>query len=246
MATVRKKLSMALSIMALTWVATWPAEVWADRLQTVQEKGEIAIFSYNFPPEAGLNPDTREPEGFDIDIWRAIAQKLGVQASFRFFQETTLANALNGGQADAAVGHQYTEERAKILGYSDPYWCVTQVVAAKKGTNISSFEDLKGKTVGSVRGTAEALTLQHLASDFHVTERTFDMADPMLRDLALGRVDAVVWDDFLIRWAMKTQPDFAAAVQIAAKIPSKYTNGKEATVHFIFPKEGAEFTARQG
>ncbi|MGE0119281.1 MAG: substrate-binding periplasmic protein [Dongiaceae bacterium] len=211
-----------------------------DRLQTILDRGELSVFAYNFPPEAGLNPDTQEPEGFDIDIWHAIGNELGVQVTFKFFQETTLANALNGGQADSAAGHQYTEERAKILSYSDPYWCVTQVVAARKGSGISSFEDLKGKTVGSVRGTAEALTLQQLSGEFQFTERTFDLADPMLRDLAIGRVDAVVWDDFLIRWAMKTQADFAQAVEIAAVIPPKYTGGKEATVHFIFPKEGSE------
>lgn len=239
MVITRIKLTLLAGI-ALACAAAAPTPAAADRLQSILESGQIAIFAYNFPPEAGLNPDTQEPEGFDIDIWHAIAQKLGVQATFRFFQETTLANALNGGQADAAAGHQYTEERAKVLSYSDPYWCVTQVVAARKGAEIKTFEDLKGKTVGSVRGTAEALTLQQLAGEFDITERTFDLADPMLRDLALGRVDAVVWDDFLIRWAMKIQPEFAEAAEIALEIPSTYTGGREATVHFILPKEESD------
>lgn len=237
---IRRTFVRIVGAAAFTCITALYATAWADRLQSILDKGEVIVFSYNFPPEAGLNPSSEQPEGFDIDIWRAIAEDLGVKATFRFFQETTLANALNSGQADVAAGHQYTEERAKVVGYSEPYWCVSQVVAATKGSKISSFEDLKGKMVGSVRGTAEALTLRQLADTFELTERTFDQADPMLRDLALGRLDAVVWDDFLIRWAMKTQPDLAEAVEIVAEIPTDYTGGKEATVHFIFPKDEAD------
>src|SRR5919108_1104773 len=102
--TITRIAGISIGFIAFAFVAATQTPALADRLQSIKKKGEIVIFSYNFPPEAGLNPNTQEPEGFDIDIWRAIAQKLGVTATFRFFQETTLANALNGGQADSAAG----------------------------------------------------------------------------------------------------------------------------------------------
>ena len=131
--------------------------------------------------------------GFEMDIANAIAHQLGIEVRLVIKAWDTLIPELQKGSFDIAMnGIEDTEDRKKIVLFSDPYYIYSQKITVRKETKgISLLADLKGKKVATLSGTAAEDILRQTAGIHVVTNPEIIYS---YKDLEDGKVDAVLLD----------------------------------------------------
>ena len=149
-------------------------------------------------------------KGIDVEILDKVAEINGwtLEKSFPGFDAAV--NAVQAGQADAIMaGMTKTKEREQVFAMSDTYYDTKVVIATKKANKITSYDQLKGKTVGVKNGTAAQRFLQKNKDQYGYTIKTFDTSDLMNNSLSTGAVDAVMDDQPVIEYAIKQGQDLS-------------------------------------
>jgi polar amino acid transport system substrate-binding protein len=141
-------------------------------------------------------PDPRDPSkivGFEVDFADALARRIGRTARFQQNQWDGLVPGLERGEYDVVInGLEITPERAEKIQFSIPYFYSTLTLTERLDeTRILKPEDLRGKTVGTLKVTFAEKYLQNLGN---VSIRSYDAQGNAYSDLLLGRLDAVVMD----------------------------------------------------
>ncbi len=184
------------------------------RLADILESGTITIATEgDWSPWTYHDEKTNELTGFDVELGNAIAEKLGVTADF---QETTWDAILSGvesGRFDIACnGVGYTDERAESYNFSDPYIYTKQVLMVRSDNeDITSFEDLNGKTTANSVGSTYAT----VAESYGATVTNVDTLDQTLELLLQGRIDATLNAEVSYLDYMNAHPD--AEIKVVAK-----------------------------
>lgn len=172
----------------------------SDELAAVQSAGTMV-----FATEGTWSPWTYHNEadelvGFDVDVARAVAGKLGVEAQFVEGEWDGLFAGVNAGRYDTvANGVDVTDERAEAYDFSDPYgYNRTVVITLADNDSISSMEDLSGKTTANTISS----TYAEIAEGFGATVNGVDDFNQTISLLESGRIDAtlnseVVYYDYL-------------------------------------------------
>lgn len=149
-------------------------------------------------------------KGLDVDIINEVIKRSGWKVNQSFPGFDAAVNAVQSGSADALMaGTTITEARKKVFTFSDPYFDTKIVVATTKSNTISSYEDLKGKTVGVKNGTAAQAFLEENKDKYGYTLKTFDTGDLMYNSLSAGAVDAVMDDEAVIQYAIQQGQDLS-------------------------------------
>ncbi|HEM6204402.1 TPA: ABC transporter substrate-binding protein/permease [Streptococcus suis] len=149
-------------------------------------------------------------KGLDVDIINEVAKRSGWTMNQSFPGFDAAVNAVQSGSADALMaGTTITEARKKVFTFSDPYFDTKIVVATTKSNTISSYEDLKGKTVGVKNGTAAQAFLEENKDKYGFSIKTFDTGDLMYNSLSTGAVDAVMDDEAVIQYAIQQGQDLS-------------------------------------
>ena len=149
-------------------------------------------------------------KGIDVEILDKVAEINGwtLEKSFPGFDAAV--NAVQAGQADAIMaGMTKTKEREQVFAMSDTYYDTKVVIATKKTNKITSYDQLKGKTVGVKNGTAAQRFLQKNKDKYGYEIKTFDTGDLMYNSLSTGAVDAVMDDQPVIEYAIKQGQDLS-------------------------------------
>ena len=149
-------------------------------------------------------------KGIDVEILDKVAEINGwtLEKSFPGFDAAV--NAVQAGQADAIMaGMTKTKEREQVFAMSDTYYDTKVVIATKKANKITSYDQLKGKTVGVKNGTAAQRFLQKNKDKYGYEIKTFDTGDLMYNSLSTGAVDAVMDDQPVIEYAIKQGQDLS-------------------------------------
>ena len=149
-------------------------------------------------------------KGIDVEILDKVAEINGwtLEKSFPGFDAAV--NAVQSGQADAIMaGMTKTKEREQVFAMSDTYYDTKVVIATKKANKITSYDQLKGKTVGVKNGTAAQRFLQKNKDQYGYTIKTFDTSDLMNNSLSTGAVDAIMDDQPVIEYAIKQGQDLS-------------------------------------
>ena len=152
-------------------------------------------------PPMGFKDDKNEIIGFDVDLAKAAAKKLGREVEFKAIDWNSKEAELKSGRIDVLWnGLDITPERKENMLFSDPYMDNRQIIFIRKGddanANISDENGLAGKSVGTQAGsTAEAYitgndALKNSFKDF----KTYGDYISAFMDLENGRLDAVVCD----------------------------------------------------
>jgi len=131
--------------------------------------------------------------GFEMEIARGIARRLGVQLKLSVKAWDTLIPELQRGSFDMAMnGIEDTADRAKLVLFSDPYYVYSQQITVRRGTKgIRDLDDLKGKRVATLSGTAAEDILRESPEIQAVVSPEVIYS---YRDLESGKVDAVLLD----------------------------------------------------
>lgn len=132
--------------------------------------------------------------GFDVEIAKAVANKLGKELKIEDMAFDSLIMGLNNDKMDfIAAGMTATEERAQQVDFSDSYFKSKQVIIVKAdNTEIASADDLVGKSVGVQLGTTGDLFVSGTEG---VTVVQVKKGTQAVMDLQNGKVDAVVIDE---------------------------------------------------
>ena len=131
-------------------------EATLDQLGRIKEKGEITIAMEGTWAPWTYHNEKDELVGYDTEVGKAIAEKLGVKPVFIEGEWDGLLAGLDAGRYDIMInGVDYTEERGKKYDFSTPYaYNRTAVITSEDNTAISSMEDLKGKkTANTISST---------------------------------------------------------------------------------------------
>lgn len=159
-----------------------------------------------WPPFEYVNEKTKRIEGFDIDLFNAIAEKAGLKVKYVNVGFDPLLAGIAQCQYDAAISSiTITEERKKEMLFSNPYFGAGQIVTVRKdNTDIRGKDDLTGKRVGAQLGTTGAIEVQNMKN---VTLKTYDDIGLAFQDLINGQIDAVVADNPLALGYVGKNPD---------------------------------------
>jgi lysine-arginine-ornithine-binding protein len=170
-------------------------------LQRVRQSGELRIGTdATYPPFE--TAEGGEFTGFDIDLGNAIAQQLGVRATFINASFDGIFPALQNGSFDAVMSAvTITEDRKKTMLFSDPYYDAGQLIAVRGDTEgVTTTNDLRGKTVGVQINTTGQYELEKIQG---ITVAKYNTIDLALLDLKNGRIDAVVSDAPTVRYMIR-------------------------------------------
>ncbi|WP_155298559.1 transporter substrate-binding domain-containing protein [Deinococcus kurensis] len=160
-------------------------------------EGTYAPFTYK--------DDKGNLTGFDVDIARAVAAKLGLKAEFVLTEWSGILAGLQANKYDVIVNQVgITAERQKTIGFSQPYaYSNPQIIVKKTGSFApKTLADLKGKRVGVGLGSNFEKQLRD-AGGINVV--TYPGAPEYLADLAAGRLDAAFNDRLLVGYLIKSQ-----------------------------------------
>ncbi|GKX29126.1 basic amino acid ABC transporter substrate-binding protein [Vallitalea longa] len=163
-----------------------------DKADNTETKDVIVMgTNAEFPPFESV--EGGEYVGFDIDISKKIAEKLGMELKVENMQFSSLVAALQTKKVDfVAAGMTYTEEKAKEVNFSDNYFTTTQVIIVKKDNDtIKSKEDLVGKKIGVQAGTTGEEESRKIED---ATVESYDAGYAAVMNLTNGNIDAVVID----------------------------------------------------
>lgn len=181
-----------------------PTESSDDSLAKIKEKGEFILgLDDSFPP-MGYD-DNGEIVGFDIDLAKAVCEKLGVKLKLQPINWDQNVSELNGGNIDCIWnGMSVDPERAAAMNLSEPYMENRQVVVTLKANNINSLADLKGKSVILQAGSTAVKALDGRADvksslkDGKASEVENNVL--AMYELSKGTGDAVVMDEIVARY----------------------------------------------
>lgn len=183
-----------------------------DLLTTIKERGYIVVAT-----EGGWAPWTYHDEsgkltGFDVELARLIAEKLGVEARFEETLFDAILAGIDSGRFDMACnGVGYTENRAEKYAFSTPYvYMGTVLVVSEDNDTIKTFEDLKGKVTANTISSTYAM----IAESYGASVVPVDDLAETINLLTRGDIDATLNAAASIADYIATKPD--AKIKIVA------------------------------
>ena len=185
---------------------------------SVTAKATPVKSSYTIVADSSFAPFEYQDEsgkyvGIDMELIKAIAEQQGFTITIQNPGFDAALNAVQAGQADAVIaGMSITDARKKIFDFSDAYYSSNILLAVKNGSDIASYEDLKGKTVGAKNGTASYTFLESNKDKYGYTLKAFDEASGMYDSLNSGSIDALMDDEAVLLYAIQQGRDFATPI----------------------------------
>jgi L-cystine transport system substrate-binding protein len=159
--------------------------------------------------------------GTDGALAVKIAETLGLEVATLSLEWNSLIQATTQGQVDVLIGSVgWTEDRSKVMLLSDPVYFFGTLLIQKKDSNWNTFEDMKGRTVGTVTGFTLVPELKSVEGIGEV--KLYDTQDAVLRDIVAGRLDMGILDPALVEYAIKQNPDWGIHQIAVTPEPEKY------------------------
>jgi polar amino acid transport system substrate-binding protein len=171
---------------------------------TDQKKTLVVGIDGEYKPFSYLDP-SGSATGFDVDSMKWIAQKKGMDVKFQSIAWDGIIPALQAGKIDLVYsGMTITPERAEQVNFSTPYWEVNQDVVAKTGSKITVDDVRAGKAIiGAQSGCTAAIWVdKNLITTGKMPQdrlKLYANTPLAIDDLVAGRVDAVMYDDNVIK-----------------------------------------------
>ncbi|GGS40193.1 MULTISPECIES: glutamate ABC transporter substrate-binding protein [Actinokineospora] len=179
----------------------------------IKARGKVVVGVKEDQPGLGYkDPTTGEFSGFDIEIARLVAAKLGFDATkieYKAIPSAGREQAIINGDVDYYVGtYTINDKRKEQISFAGPYFVAGQdLLVRKDDTSITGPETLKGKKVCSVTGSTpiQRVRDQGLTEAGNIVElQTYSQC---VTQLDQGQVDAVTTDDAILKGYAAQEPD---------------------------------------
>ena len=192
---MKKMISLlAVLVMTVSLVACGQSKDSTNDSETASEEKDTWVMAINatFPPFESIDNGTDNYVGIDIDIANHIAEKLGKELEINDMQFSALVPTMESGRADLIIsGISPTEERQKVLSFSNPYYFPMNAIICAKGADYTELGQLEGKIIGVSMGTSYA-EIAKSVKDATVSE--LDSTPLVVQDILSGRCDAGIFD----------------------------------------------------
>ena len=177
----------------------------ADQLAAIQTNGKLVVALEGAWQPWSYHDESDTLVGYDVEVSRAIAEKLGVEPEYVESDWDSLFAGLDAGRFDIVCnGVEVTDERAKTYDFTTPYGYIHTALAVRKDNeDIKSFEDLKGKTTAN----SLASTYMELAESYGATVQGIDTLEETIQLLTSGRIDATLNADVSFYDYLNVHPD---------------------------------------
>jgi len=177
----------------------------ADQLTAIQANGKLVVALEGAWQPWSYHDESDTLVGYDVEVSRAIAEKLGVEPEYVESDWDSLFAGLDAGRFDIVCnGVEVTDERAKTYDFTTPYGYIHTALAVRKDNeDIKSFEDLKGKTTAN----SLASTYMELAESYGATVQGIDTLEETIQLLTAGRIDATLNADVSFYDYLNVHPD---------------------------------------
>ena len=185
--------------------ASGAAAAGSDLLSTIQSRGTLIVALEGAWQPWSYHDESDTLVGYDVEVSRAIAEKLGVEPEYVESDWDSLFAGMDAGRYDLVCnGVEVTDERSKTYDFTTPYGYIHTALAVKKDNDtITSFEDLKGKTTAN----SLASTYMELAESYGATVQGIDTLEETIQLLAAGRIDATLNADVSFYDYLNVHPD---------------------------------------
>ena len=190
---------------------------------TAKEKKVLHVaMTATFPPF-----EYAEKDGSYADIAKYVANKLGMKVEISDMKFASLIPTLQSGRADMVIsGISPTDKRSEVVSFTDSYFYPPKAIVAKKGTNFTDLNALKGHSAGATMGTTYVKDLKAV-DGIKVVE--LDSATMAVQDVLNGRLDATLCDGTHAIVFCKEHPELEMHMM-------KLSTGKDDTFAIAFPK----------
>ena len=177
----------------------------ADQLAAIQASGKLIVALEGAWQPWSYHDESDTLVGYDVEVSRAIAEKLGVEPEYVESDWDSLFAGLDAGRFDMVCnGVEVTDERALTYDFTTPYGYIHTALAVRKDNDeIKTFEDLKGKTTAN----SLASTYMELAESCGATVQGIDTLEETIQLLAAGRIDATLNADVSFYDYLNVHPD---------------------------------------
>jgi len=205
-----RKVWMSLISLGLLMMSGCQAKTTAqqDSYSTLEQRGKVVVgIDDTFAP-MGFRDENNELTGYDIDMARAVSEKLGLTFEFQTIDWSMKETELNAGNIDLIWnGYSITETRKQQVAFSEPYLENRQLIITLADSAIMTKDDLAGQSVAVQK---ESSALEAVMAEAELAAKLkngapeeFDTNIDCFMDLEAGRSQAIVVDEVLARYVMK-------------------------------------------
>ena len=210
-----KRILTAVAALAIVVGSALPSV--AGMLDDIRSRGTIRIGVSLGGEPIGFRDDQNNPVGYDVDVAKRLAEKIGVPVEFTDVSGDARISMLVSGQIDVAIANtSATLERAKVVDFSIPYNRAGLRVIVQKDAGIKDLKDLAGKKVVVGRGTTGETFLKTAVPDAQLVYVDQFAPDGVLQ-LQQKRVDAAIEDSSLLDYLATKNPSLVT-------LPGLYSN----------------------
>ncbi len=177
-----------------------------ETIARVRREGVLRVGTdATYPPFETVNPSDGTVVGFDADLMRAIGERIGVRVQFLVVPFDGILAALKNRKYDAVISAMtITEERAREVLFSEPYYAAGQSICVRSDSPIQDATGLPGRRLGVQLGTTGERFAQKIE---HAEVVSFDAIGAAFLDLRFGRLDAVIADTPTAALFARDHPD---------------------------------------
>jgi polar amino acid transport system substrate-binding protein len=195
------------------------ASALAGRIEDIKARGYVRIGVSLGGEPVGFRNASNEPVGYDVDVARQLAAKLGVPVRFSDVSSDARISMLMSHQLDLVVANvSITPQRARVVDFSIPYNQAGLRVIAQKNAHVKTLADLNGKRVVVGRGTPGAGFLKQSAPQA-VAVYTDNFAPDGVLLLQQKRVDAGIEDASLLDYLASKDTRFETLPTLYGNTP---------------------------
>ncbi|SFC89410.1 amino acid ABC transporter substrate-binding protein [Clostridium uliginosum] len=205
---INKLIKKILMISCVVMIGTSLVACQTSKTQGTSDKQELVMgFDDTFVP-MGFKDENGKLVGFDVELAKAVGEKLNKTIKFQAIDWSMKESELKNGNIDLIWnGYSVTDERKKMVEFSNAYLNNRQVIVTLANSKISSKQDLAGAKVGAQN---QSSAVDAIEADGDIIKTfdsgkivTFETNNDALMDLEAGRIDAVVADEILAKYYIK-------------------------------------------
>ena len=186
-----------------------------DNLAAIEKAGKIKVGIEGTYYPFTYHDETGELAGYDIEVAKFVAEKLGVECEFIESDWDSLLAGLDSGRLDTVINDvTATDERREKYDFSEPYFFSSRQIVVKTGdTRFSSLEDLNGAKCATNLTNSYAPTFEKLGVEIVPIDNT-DQAASLVET---GRADFCTFNNIVLGEYLEQHPD--AQLEVAFQIP---------------------------
>lgn len=176
----------------------------------------ITVGAYPSNPPWEYKTESGAFEGFEIDVARDVAKRLGMDIEFQDLGFQALFAATSSGRIDFAISSiSITNERLQNQSFTQPYYDSDGTIVGREDSAVTTLEQLDGKPIGVVAATTGEAWAKENAEKYGISDiRSYSAQQDLLMDVRAGRIEGGAGEIAGFQYAMTQVPGLKLLVRI--------------------------------